>query len=71
MDDKKNLPKDNNNWTIDENGYIRTRTNTVVAQMRDGILFLYDKRIKLAIPFTLDDWRLLEEKEKRQRKANR
>jgi hypothetical protein len=46
-------------WTLDARGYLLTPSGAKAARVdKCGILYLWDEREKVELPFTLDDWQL-------------
>lgn len=44
-------------WTCDVRGYLLTPSGARAARLdNDGTLWLWDKRARCEVPFTLDDW---------------
>lgn len=43
-------------WIVDEAGYLVSPSGTRVAKITSSAIWLYDKRIKTDLPFTLEDW---------------
>lgn len=46
-------------WLIDAEGYLVSPAGTRIAKITRDTLWLYDKRIKTDLPFTLEDWGLI------------
>lgn len=46
-------------WRIDPDGYIISPSGSKVARLVDGTLMLYDKKVRVALPFLLSDWAFL------------
>ena len=46
-------------WKIDEDGYMVSQAGTRCARFESGTLYLYDRKSKSEVPFTLIDWALL------------
>lgn len=46
-------------WHLDDNDYLRSPAGTKVARLDQEGLWLFDKMLKTALPFTLVDWALL------------
>ena len=43
-------------WRIDADGYIVSPANTKVARLEGDALYLYDKKLRVGLPFRLVDW---------------
>lgn len=44
-------------WTLDSNGYLLTASGVRAARIDTyGTMWLWDKRTRVEVPFTKDDW---------------
>ena len=45
-------------WRVDERGMLLAPSGAVVARIKNGQLFFYDKRrsVEVEVPFTIADW---------------
>jgi hypothetical protein len=44
-------------WTLDSTGYLLSASGVKLARIdRDGIIWLWDKREHVEVPFTQADW---------------
>lgn len=46
-------------WRVDQERNLYSPAGTWVGRLGDDCLYLYDKRLKTHIPFTLQDWERL------------
>lgn len=47
------------NWHLDEDGFIRSQFGTKIARFEAGTLMLYERKLGINLPFTIEDYRLL------------
>ncbi len=43
-------------WRIDPDGYIISPSGSKVARLQNDTLMLYDKKLRVALPFLMSDW---------------
>ena len=47
-------------WSVNRDGYVINQAGTKVAQIgKGGTLYLYDKKMRTSLPFSIADWHSL------------